>query len=306
MRPSINKVTFFNYVRRLPFGGKLKTEQVQGMEAILNAFALLGYVDLRWLAYILATAFHETGGTMQPIREAYGKSTADTIARLDREWAKPGHGALKNVSKPYWRDGFFGRGFVQLTWEDNYRKMGGLLGLDLVSDPDKAMELELAARILIVGMVQGVFRAGKDGRRETLERYFGNMVGDAEGARNIVNGKGDKAKLIATYYKAFKDALDAASTMTPQPTDVTPEAAKPDDVPVAQSGSVATIGTAAAGAAATAAGGLATTAITGISNGWALAAFALVLLLVVICGGTGLWLVSTGRLTILKGKAVQP
>lgn len=305
MRPPLDKITFFNYVRRLPFGGKLNTEQVRGLEAIIDAFILLRYTDFRWLAYILATAFHETGGRMQPIREAYGKSTADTIARLDREWAKPGHGALKNVAKPYWREGWFGRGFVQLTWEDNYRKMGQLLGIDLTTDPDKAMEINVAARILIVGMVQGVFRASKDGQRETLERYFGQLVGNPEGARNIVNGKGDKAKLIATYYKAFKDALGAASTLTPQPTDVTPEAAKPDDVPAHKSGAVITIGTMAAGAAGTAAIGAAKEAVTGVSNAWGFAVFALILLFVLVCGGVGLWLTLTGRLTILKGEAVS-
>ena len=36
MRPSINKVTFFAYIRRAPFGGSLTTAQVQGAEAILG------------------------------------------------------------------------------------------------------------------------------------------------------------------------------------------------------------------------------------------------------------------------------
>lgn len=300
----IDRTTLFAYTRRSPFGGKLTTSQVQGVEVILDVWQALGLVDLRWLAYILATAFHETGGTMQPIREAYGKSTADTIARLDREWAKPGHGALRKVASPYWRDGWFGRGYIQLTHEANYRKAGALLGLNLVSDPDRVMEPEIAAKILVLGMVKGMFRVNRLTQQpERLEDYFGPMPGDPVGARNIVNGGGDKAKLIATYYKAFHDALAAASELTPQPTDVKKEDAKPDDVPVAQSGSVATIGTAAAGAAATAATAAATAAINGISNQWALAAFGLVLILVVICGGVGLWLALTGRLTILKGKA---
>lgn len=300
----INRTTLFAYVRRSPFGGKLTTAQVQGVEVILDMWAALGLVDLRWLAYILATAFHETGGTMQPIREAFGKSTADTIARLDREWAKPGHGGLKNVSRPYWRDGWFGRGYIQITHRDNYQKFEDLLGVDLTTDPDKAMEPRISAHILIIGMVRGMFRTNRVTKQpERLADYFGSMLGDPVGARNIVNGKGDKAKLIATYYKAFHDALQAASELTPQPADVKKEDAKPDDVPVAQSGSVATVGTAAAGAAITAAGGVATTAINGISNQWALAAFGLVLVLVLVCGGVGLWLALTGRLTILRGKA---
>jgi len=300
----INRTTLFAYARRSPFGGKLTTEQVQGVEVILDMWIALGLVDLRWLAYILATAFHETGGTMQPIREAYGKSTADTIARLDREWAKPGHGALKNVARPYWRDGWFGRGYIQLTHKENYAKAGDMLNVDLTTDPDKVMEPRIAAQILILGMVRGMFRTNRVTKQpERLADYFGTMPGDPVGARNIVNGKGDKARLIATHYRAFHDALTAASELTPQPADVKKEDAKPDDVPVAQSGSVATIGTAAAGAAITAAGGVATTAINGISNQWALAAFGLVLVLVVICGGVGLWLALTGRLTILRGKA---
>lgn len=299
MTPKLNMTTFFVYVRRSPFGGKLTTAQVEGLNLIIDVYFRLGHTSLNWLAYILATAFHEVGGTMQPIREAHGRSTADTIARLNREWNKPGHGGLHNVSKPYWRGGWFGRGYIQITHEDNYRKMGARLGVDLTTDPDKVMEPEIAAKILIIGMIEGKFRSGHD-----LDRYF-NVVSPADpvGARNIVNGKGDKAKMIATYYKAFKDSLDAASTLTPQPVDVTEEDAEPDDVPVARSGSVATVGTAAAGAAITAAGGVATTAINGISNQWALAAFGLVLALVVIGGGVGLWLALTGRLTILRGRA---
>lgn len=75
---NINRTTFFAYARRAPFGGRLTTGQVEGMETILSTFFALFYRDERWLAYILATAFHETGGTMQPIREAFGKSDADT------------------------------------------------------------------------------------------------------------------------------------------------------------------------------------------------------------------------------------
>lgn len=289
---ALNRTTFFAYARRAPFGGRLSTDQVAGAEAILDAFQRAGFADHRWLAYALATAFHETGATMQPVREAFGRSDADTVAKLDRAWAA---GRLPQVASPYWREGWFGRGFVQLTFRENYAKAGGLVGVDLVARPEKAMELRMAADILVLGMARGIF-TGK-----SLGDYFGPLPGDPEGARRIVNGR-DKAKLIASYYKAFKDALDAASELTPQPVDVDPAAALPDDKPIEKSGSAIAIGTAAAGAAGTAAVGAATTAVTGVSNGWALAAFGLVLLFVLISGGVGLWLALTGRLTILRGK----
>jgi len=284
---TINRTTFFAYARRAPFGGRLSTAQVEGMETILDAWDRLRLIDLRWLAYALATAFHEVGGTMQPIREAHGKSDAQTIARLDAEWAKPNHGALRLVREPYWRDGYFARGLSGLTHEANYRKAGDMIGVDLVNNPGRAMEPKISAEILLRGMARGLFRRGKDGRPETFERYFPmNGVADPVGARAIINGGGDKAKLIATHYKAFHDALTAANEMVAQPADVRPEAAKPDDVP-------------ASGGNLTAAGGvgLGVTLLGAISNPWALAAFALVLVAGV------LWAWKNGYLTVNRKAA---
>lgn len=290
---TLNRTTFFAYARRSPFGGRLSTEQVAGLTVILDEWDKLRLSDQRWLAYALATAFHETGGRMQPIREAYGKSDAETMARLDREWAKPGHGALRLVKEPYWRNGWFGRGFVQLTHRENYERAGALIGEDLIASPSRAMDPGIAARVLILGMVHGLFRYNvAQRRRETLEIYFGNGPGRPVEARAIVNGGGDKANLIASYYKAFKDALDAGNELTPQPADVRPEDAKPDDVPVTKSGSAGAVAVSTGAAAAT-------SLVAAIQNPWALAAFALI----VLAGGIGAWLVFTGRLSILRGKA---
>ena len=283
---AINRTTFFAYARKAPFGGRLSTAQVQGVEALLDACALYAVIDLRWIAYILATAFHETGGTMQPVREAFGKSDADTIARLDKAWAA---GKLKQVSKPYWRDGWFGRGFVQLTFLANYVKMGARLGLDLVKNPSLMLEIVPAAKACVVGMCEGMFTGKK------LSDYFNKSVDDPVEARRIVNGK-DKAKLIATYHKAFLDALEAADTATPQPVDVKKEDAKPDDVPPAESKSLWTILT-------TFLGGMTSLPFLGsVNSGWALGALALIL----FAGGIAAWLVLSGRVTINRTKAISP
>jgi len=95
---------------------------------------------------------------------------------------------------------YYGRGFVQLTWYENYLKFGQLLGIDLLNDPDKAMELNIATKILFAGMTQGLFTG------VNLARYFNDQREDWEGARKIINGN-DCAAKIAAYGKNFLECL---------------------------------------------------------------------------------------------------
>lgn len=52
------------------------------------------------------------------------------------------------LQERYWPSGYYGRGFVQLTWRGNYRDAGEALGLDLVGMPELALDSVTAARIL--------------------------------------------------------------------------------------------------------------------------------------------------------------
>lgn len=74
----MNRAHFYAPVRSSLFGGLLSQSQVSGMEAVLDE-AGKTFTDPRWLAYMLATAFHETGQTMQPIHERGG---ADYFFRM--------------------------------------------------------------------------------------------------------------------------------------------------------------------------------------------------------------------------------
>jgi len=138
------------------------------------------HIDDRCLAYILATTYHETGATMQPISE-YGSESY-----------------LK--SKPYYP--WYGRGYVQLTWEINYKFQDDKLGLDgaLMTNPDLALEPELAKRIIIFGMYDGDFT----GKR--LGQFFTDDLTDWYNARTIVNGH-DRASDIANYAELFHNAI---------------------------------------------------------------------------------------------------
>lgn len=184
----MNLAAFFDAVRVDPFGGALRQSQVDGLTTILDAWGRwFPAGDLRWLAYALATAFHETGRQMQPVREL-GRGAGKPYGERDPE---TGHA-------------YYGRGLVQLTWRDNYRKASALVGVDLVRDPDAALAPATSAALLILGMARGLFTGRK------LGHYFNATVEDWVRARRVVNGL-DRADTIAGYGRAFLAALGAAT-----------------------------------------------------------------------------------------------
>jgi len=288
----IDRDTFFSYARRAPFGNRLSSGQVEGLTATLDEWERRRLGDRRWLAYMLATDFHESAGTMQPVIETRragepaNPSIETAIARLEASWKA---GKLPWVKTPYWRKdeqgrSWLGRGKPQLTHRDNYRKISLVIGVDLVRKPELMLRMDVATKALFAGMTGGIFTGQK------LADFFNEDRDDPVGARKIVNGT-EKAKLIAGYHRAFLDALQAADTRTPLPADVTAEAALPDDVPPAQSGSVGTV-------ALTTGAGACSALVAGISNPWAL----LALVFILVAGGVGAWLLLTGRVTINRSK----
>lgn len=180
----INRSFFFDQARKTLFDGKLKQSQVDGLTAILDGWEK-GYAkkDDRWLAYMLATTHHETDRTMQPIRE-YGRGKGRPYGKVDPETGQV----------------YYGRGFVQLTWRDNYAAMSKIVGADLVKDADLALRLDYAAIILFEGMIRGSFTGKK------LATYFSPSAEDWVNARRIINGL-DKANAIAAYGKAYYAAI---------------------------------------------------------------------------------------------------
>jgi predicted chitinase len=198
----MDRAKFFARLRSALFGGRLSQGQVDGINAILDAWQARQMVDLRWLAYMLATAYHETGKTMEPVRETLAQSDDQAISRLENAYRS---GRLPQVKTPYWRkdeDGhsWFGRGLVQLTFKRNYKAMSEALGLELLSDPSRAMEMGVSADILVVGMRDGMFSGRK------LADYFNDKSTDWQNARRIINGM-DRAKDIAAYGRTFHAVL---------------------------------------------------------------------------------------------------
>lgn len=192
-----HSAAFFAASRTAPFGGSLSQSQVDGINALLNAWASLGDGDNRKLAYVLATTFHETAQTMQPI---YEEGSRDYFNKYE-----PGTPLGKELGNTIRGDGFLfrGRGFVQLTGRANYLKAGRALALDLAGTPDLALELSVAARVAFRGMTEGWFTGKK------LGDYFTPTACDYLDARRIINGT-DQAGKIAVYAKQFDVALTTA------------------------------------------------------------------------------------------------
>jgi hypothetical protein len=161
---------------------------------------------VRELAYVLATIRWETMHTFLPIKEKRFNRNNNP-----REWERQDR---------YWRTGFYGRGYVQITWEENYRKAGlNLSGMHLVingapvivsqqtfaQNPDYVLNQEAAYAICSVGMSTGMFTGHK----------LGHFIKEGKppdyvGARRIINGI-DHANDIAQLATQFELLLRAAT-----------------------------------------------------------------------------------------------
>lgn len=199
-----DREVYFNLVRGPLFGGSMTEGQVIGQEAILLVWETrLPAQDLRHLAYALATTKHETANEMLPIEE-YGYGKGHSYGEVDPETEQT----------------YYGRGFVQLTWRDNYAHATNELELagenNLEWHADRALDPKIAAAVMFVGMIDGWFRPPNK-----LGLYFNDTADDAYGAREIING--DKhiipswsegisvGKLIAGYHQHFLNALIESS-----------------------------------------------------------------------------------------------
>jgi len=185
---------YFGAVRDTLFDAALTQQQVDGQNVILAVWEYgaggTPLTDIRWLSYMLATTYHETAETMWPIEE-YGRGDGRDYGEPDPETGQT----------------YYGRGFVQLTWKENYDRASGALGLidtrDLVWHPQLALDSLIASRVMTRGMAEGWFTGAQ------LGDYFNADTDDPINARRIINGNDQDTK-IAGYHADFLDALNIA------------------------------------------------------------------------------------------------
>jgi|GEM_PF-5641161 len=143
------------------------------------------------MAYVLATVEWETNGTFQPVREAYWH---------DEAW--------RRANLRYYP--YYGRGYVQLTWEANYRKYAKIMGIDLVGNPDLALQPEVALFILVHGFKTGTFTGKK------LTDYINEAGCDFIQARRCINAL-NKAEEIAALAENYLPSEASAMEITEWP-----------------------------------------------------------------------------------------
>ena len=176
----------------LPFAAPLNApalpEQLAPIVLILQQCKFYGVNDPSHVAYILASAKHESnlGRTMTE-----GSSGTQYENRHDLGNTQPGDGPR-----------FKGRGFVQITGRRNYAKLSEILSVtrepvDLVANPEQATNPRIAAMILVFGMQTGIFSGKK------LADFGRDPNYDFVGARAIVNDQ-DLAAHIAAIAKKFR------------------------------------------------------------------------------------------------------
>lgn len=198
----IDRKQFFTRYRSLTnFSPTLSQTQVAGYDAIFDYWENSTLNDLRWLAYILATAYHETGTTIEPVREGFCKTDNCSIQAVTSLFNRGIIG--RNYALPHPNgNSYFGRGLVQLTHGFNYEKMGKALGLGMLlyDYPSLALNLDISVKILMKGMVDGLFTGVR------LADVFNSSNTKWREARTIINGL-DRADDIAAYAKDFFNCL---------------------------------------------------------------------------------------------------
>lgn len=145
------------------------------------------WASIEEISYFLATIMHETAFTFKPIKEFRAREGTQVRGIQDR----------------YWKTGYYGRGYVQITWERNYRAFAKLLNIDLIKKPDLALDPTISYNIAAIGMRQGLFTGKK------LSDYINSSKTDYVEARRVVNGT-DRAETLANYAKRIESVLNVA------------------------------------------------------------------------------------------------
>ena len=135
---------------------------------------------------------HETDRKWLPVEEIGKGGTKEYAQEIE---------VTDKAGKKY-KNSYYGRGYVQLTWDYNYKTVGRAIGLgeELYINPKKTLEPDVAYKIMSYGMRNGSFTSKK------LADYIAGTSTDYFRARRIIN-KLDKAQLIQGFAETLEQLL---------------------------------------------------------------------------------------------------
>lgn len=98
------------------------------------------------LACAIATIAIETASGFYPREELYD---GDKYTYFEGMYGVGRHRDAVAMGNTQVGDGarYYGRGLIQITWKSNYLRYGGLIGVDLVANPELALKPDNAAKI---------------------------------------------------------------------------------------------------------------------------------------------------------------
>jgi hypothetical protein len=173
--------------------GRIDPVKQQNIERLLSAIeADVAVTDVQWAAYMLATVKHECADRWQPLEE-YGKGAGRPYGDPVTVVSADGQSHMNT---------YYGRGYVQITWKDNYARLGRAIGVNdqLMIFPERALDPSIAYRIMSEGMRRGLFTGRK------LGDYINDHRCDYRLARQIINSL-DQADRIAAYSNVLEEIL---------------------------------------------------------------------------------------------------
>jgi hypothetical protein len=197
-------VNFFTKIKDAGLFKMILKAQQASIEAIFSECQKQGVTDLRQIAYILATAYHESYNPKDPLTrltplEEIGKGAGRDYGKK----LKYGNGPGKRV--PYTSPDkiYYGRGFTQNTWYEIYENLtkANPFNWDFLNHPELLLSITQSAWATVYAMRKGLYTGRK------LSDYINDQKTDFINARRIINGT-DKAELIAGYASKFLQALN--------------------------------------------------------------------------------------------------
>ena len=167
------------------------------------------------LAAFLAQMAHETGNFKYRREIGGGKSHYS------------GGGPWTDSSGKTYTAKYHGRGYVQLTHDYNYEKYGKRLGIDLLENPDLAMQGDVAARIAVMYWKDGV-RPMVKGDWDNVFLHSAAVNNPSAKSSSDINGYDDRVAKYNKYVKQIgsgelaKKVETSMSAPKPSPPGVSP------------------------------------------------------------------------------------